>query len=122
MALIAVPSEVPQNLTIINSTSTSVTISWESVECIRRNGLITHYIVGYARDGANSQWHVNVTVNITNQDDGGSYTATGIDNTTRYTFKVAAVNEAGVGLYATVSTNGSGKLQTNYQIINQGFL
>ena len=111
-ALIPVPSGAPQNLAIINSNCTSVTISWDSVQCIHRNGLITHYIFSYGRgrDGENNQ--VNVTVNITNPDDGGSFTATGIDNTKNYIFKVAAVNEAGVGMLAnvTVSTQRNGNL------------
>ena len=93
-----------------------MTISWDSVECIHRNGLITHYIFSYGRgrDGENNQ--MNVTVNITDQDDGGSFTASRIDPATKYIFKVAAVNEAGVGVFASVSTNGSGKLQTIIKI------
>ena len=89
-----------------------MTISWDSLECIHRNGLITHYIISYGRgrDGENNQ--VNVTVNITDQDDGGSFTASRIDNTKNYIFKVAAVNEAGVGMLAnvTVSTQRNGNL------------
>ena len=88
-----------------------MTISWDSVECIHRNGLITHYIINYGRgrDGENNQ--VNDTVNIINQDEGGSYTAAGIDPATKYIFKVAAVNEAGVGVFANVSTDESGNIQ-----------
>ena len=43
--LTLVPSGAPQNLTIIDSNSTNMTISWDSVECIHRNGLVTHYII-----------------------------------------------------------------------------
>ena len=74
--------------------------------------MITHYIISYGqgRDGENHQ--MIVTVNITNQDDGVSFTASRTDPATKYIFKVAAVNEAGVGVFASVSTNGSGKLQS----------
>ena len=99
-----VPSEAPQNLAIINSNFTSVTISWDSVECIHRNGLITHYIIVY---GPVSETNLvtNIRRNSSRPDDGGSYTATGLDVTQNYIFKVAAVNSDGVGVFATVSTN-----------------
>ena len=101
---ISVPSGAPQNLAIINSTSTSVTISWDSVECIHRNGLITHYNISYGPVG-DTNLVKTVTVNSDEPDDGGSYTATGLERTQNYLFKVAAVNVPGVGVFATVFAN-----------------
>ena len=99
-----VPSGAPQNLAIINSNSTSVTISWDGIDCIHRNGMITHYlIVNGPVDEANQM--TNVSVNSNRPDNGGSYTTTGLDATQNYIFKVAAVNSDGVGVFATVSTN-----------------
>ena len=98
---IIVPSEAPQNFTIINSNFTSVTVSWNSVDCIHRNGLITHYIILY---GPVDETNL-VRVNSSRPDDGGRYTATELDATQNYLFKVAAVNSDGIGVFATVSTN-----------------
>ena len=104
VSLHAVPSGAPQNLAIINSNSTSVTITWDSVECIHRNGLITHYNISHGPVG-DTNLVTTDTVNSDGPDDGGSYTATGLERTQYYLFKVAAVNIPGVGVFATVSTN-----------------
>ena len=42
----------------------------------------------------------SVRVNNGGQDDGLSYTVSGLESSTNSIFKVAAVNEAGVGLFA----------------------
>ena len=81
-----------------------MTISWDSVECIHRNGLITHYIISYGPIDDNSLATIE-TVNNNEPDDGGRFTATGILSTKIYFFKVVAVNAAGVGVFATVSQN-----------------
>ena len=100
VSLHPVPSGAPQNLAIINSTSTSVTISWDSVECIHRNGLITHYNISYGPVG-DTNLVTTDTVNSDGPDDGGSYTATGLERTHNYLFKVAAVNDVGMGTFAS---------------------
>ena len=82
-------------------TSTSVTISWDSVECIHRNGLITHYIISYGPVGE-ANLVTNVRVNNGGQDDGLSYIVSGLESSTNSIFKFAAVNEAGVGIYAVI--------------------
>ena len=97
-----VPTGAPQNLAIINSTSTSVTISWDSVECIHRNGLITHYQLVY--EPVDIFGNYPSTMNSSGEpDDGGSYTATRLDPSSSHLFKVAAVNKLGFGPFATVT-------------------
>ena len=44
------------------------------------------------------------TVNSDESDDGGSYLATGLDPSSSYLFKVAAVNNIGIGPFSTVQT------------------
>ena len=66
--------------------------------------MITHYLIVNGPVSETNQM-TNVTVNSSRPDDGGSYTATGLDATQNYIFKVAAVNSDGVGVFATVSTN-----------------
>ena len=97
------PSAMPQNLAIISSTSTSVTISWNSIECIHRNGLIIHYIVSYELANGNRQSTI-ITVRINEPDDGGNYTAMGLEPSVSYLFKVAALNSIGLGPFATVQS------------------
>ena len=77
-----------------------MTISWDSVQCIHRNGLITHYIISYGPVGETNLVTNSVGVNNGGQDDGLSYTVSGLESSTNSIFKVAAVNEAGVGLFA----------------------
>ena len=97
-----VPTGAPQNLTIINSTSTSVTISWDSVECIHRNGLITHYQLVYEPVDIFGN-NPSTMISSGEPDDGGSYTATRLDPSSSHLFKVAAVNKLGFGPFATVT-------------------
>ena len=115
---IPVPSGAPQNLTIINSTSTSVTISWNSVKCVHRNGLIIHYTITYSPVDSTDQ--MTDRVNITDPDNGGSYTASGLQPSTNYVFRVAAVNDAGLGVFATVLTNVFTTVFTTVSTANNG--
>ena len=94
-----------------------MTISWDSVECIHRNGLITHYIISYGPIDDNSLATIE-TVNNNEPDDGGRFTATEILSTKSYVFKVAAVNAAGVGVFATVSKNYADENQSSNNTTN----
>ena len=101
-SVIPVPSGAPQNF---NSNSTSVFISWDSVECIHRTGLIIHYLLVYEPVDACGNSLATITiVNSGEPDDGGNYMATGLDPSSSYLFKVAAVNNIGIGPFATVQT------------------
>ncbi|KAL5486684.1 hypothetical protein EMCRGX_G019195 [Ephydatia muelleri] len=84
----AVPSAPPSGLVQISKTSTGVTVAWEPVPCTSRNSDISKYRVRY---------------NSTVQQDSFAMTfsATGLDPYTDYSFQVAAVNTDGlVGPYS----------------------
>ena len=101
---LVVPSGAPQNLAIINSTSTSVTIlTWDSVECIHRNGLIAHYHLLVYEPVGNFGNSLATMIISGEPGDGGSYMATGLDPSSIYLFKVAAVNNIGVGPFANIT-------------------
>ena len=103
--VLSVPSKAPQNLTIINITSTSVTISWDSVECIHRNGLITQYLLIIRPvDTSDSNLEKFVTLNSDGPDNGGGYMATALQPSVSYMFKVAAINNNGIGPFTEVQT------------------
>ena len=75
-----------------------MTITWNSVECIHRNGLVTHYNIGH---GPADYGETNVVQTRGEPDEGGgSYTFTGLEPSSNYEFKVAAVNDVGVGPFA----------------------
>ena len=60
-------------------------VTWDTIECIERNGIITNYTVVFQeQDGA------DVTSNTT-------FIAEELTPYTNYTFQVAGVNDAGMG-------------------------
>ena len=91
------PSGAPTFVSISDTTSSSITVQWGPVSCINRNGDITGYSVlfGVGRSGDVKIIYVP----------GGATTGaiiSGLYSSTNYSFEVAAVNSAGIGLYSTV--------------------
>ena len=77
---------------------TNISIQWGEVDCAERNGDITGYSVRYGLPSSTSRETVNISGN-----DAGSRTLS-IDRLlirTSYSFEVAAVNGAGVGMYSS---------------------
>ena len=90
----AAPSGPPTSVSV-TSTSINITVQWEAVDCIHRNGDITGYSVRYGVVGSGSTQTVNVSE--------GSVTEATISNvmsSTTYSIQVAAVNSAGIGVYS----------------------
>ena len=92
----AVPSGAPTSVSA-TSTSNSITVQWEPVDCIDSNGVITGYSVRYGEEGTTEVVSGNET------------TITGLESSTTYSIQVAAVNSAGTGVYSdpiTAETDG----------------
>ena len=70
--------------------SKSITVNWNEIPCIQRNGMIIRYEVefGPSREGTIS---------------GRSFTANGLTPFTNYTFKVRGVNSVGSGPYSNLT-------------------
>ena len=102
--LFVAPSAAPKSITTSDVTSSSITVHWEEVECIHRNGNITGYSLQYEKQGSGSKQTVNKqTVNVS----GGATTEVTISrlqSSTAYIIEVAAVNSAGTGMYSRRST------------------
>ena len=84
-----------------------MTLSWNSVECIHRNGLITQYLISYGcriLSETNLVRKIYVTANSSGADDGGTYTATELEPSTNYVFTLSAVNNTVFGPSAVIQT------------------
>ena len=85
------PSAPPDSVSVSEVTSSSITVQWEFVACIHRNGDITVYSVQYTRRGSTQTMSVS----------GGDVTITGLSASTTYSIQVAAMNDAGTGPYSS---------------------
>ncbi len=87
------PSGTPQEVTIVDTTSTKITVQWREVPCIEQNGDIIGYTVRYSISGSN--------ITLRNYSD---TVATLVDLTplTIYSIEVAAVNVNGTGPFSTL--------------------
>ena len=104
------PSAIVWELRSTTVLSTSITVGWNPVECIERNGIIDNYTVRFGPEGG-------VQNESTVQSGGigvpGTYNASGLTPFTNYSFEVAAVNSAGTGPFnpqIIVETAEAGKL------------
>ena len=89
--LSTVPSAGPASVTAGTVTVNSITVQWEEVPCLHRNGEITGYTV-VARTSGEDERVVNV-----NDGNARSATVSGLTPNTQYSVSVTAVNSAGIG-------------------------
>ena len=89
------PSAAPAIGIIFSDSSSSITVQWEMVLCIHRNGDITGYSVQYGVVGSGSTQTMSVS--------GGSVTEATISSlmsSTTYSIRLAAVNSINTGVYS----------------------
>ena len=86
----AVPGRV-QNLKGITATFSSITVTWDELSCVERNGMITGYKIKYGNRTVDVAQNVSV------------YTADGLEPNTTYTIQVAGMNSNGTGPYASTT-------------------
>ena len=93
--ILVAPTRPPRDVTP-STTSRSVSVSWGTIECFERNGVITNYsVVFQEQGGAVNPGEVNVMDR--------TFTASGLTPHTSYTFRVAGVNSNGTGPYSNVT-------------------
>ena len=103
MIFSTVPSGAPNGVEEVSSASNSITVRWEAVDCLLRNGMITGYT---------AQAVINGVVEGTASVGGNARQATisGLESSTEYSVLVAAVNSAGTGPFSsppiTIMTSG----------------
>ena len=82
------PSELPQSLSNISVSISSVTIQWSRVECLKRNSEITGYAVRYRRPNSTA-----MEVNISGvMESDRMFTITRLNPHTSYMIEVMAMN------------------------------
>ena len=105
MPFLPAPSAPPTNISATDVTFFSITVQWGPLECIHHNGNITGYSVRYGVRGSKSTETVSIS--------GGTRTETTIselDIDSDYSIEVAAVSNAGIGVYSVpIISTTSGK-------------
>ena len=77
-----------------STTSRSIMVTWNTIECIERNGIITGYTVIFQEQGG---------ANIPGNTVGRTFSAGGLTPGQIYTFQVAGVNVAGIGVFEVLT-------------------
>ncbi|KAK3736615.1 hypothetical protein QZH41_018292 [Actinostola sp. cb2023] len=96
-----IPASAPKNVSGFNTSSTSVLLSWDPIDDKYTNGNITNYRIVYkqshgaSRVSRDTLRHPKTDITVPNQQ---NYLVTDLKKFTNYTFRVAAVNERGIGL------------------------
>ena len=80
--------------------SRSVQVTWNTIECIHLNGLITDYEVRL-REANSGDIVTDGVVDF----DAETYTASGLRPFTRYIIQVAGVNANGTGVFTEIDFN-----------------
>ena len=91
------PTGPPTSVTNGTITSNSITVQWEEVACLDRNGEITGYTARAITSG-----RVEGTAVVSG--DIRQATITGLTPSTQYIIQVAAVNSAGSGPFSPIDT------------------
>ena len=95
------PSAAPADLIFLSSTSSTISIQWEAVPCIHRNGRITGYVIQYMEVGGGVFINESVTGNQRET------SITGLKPSTFYDIQIAAVNSVGTGPFTNMGFNAS---------------
>jgi len=76
---------------MVNKTSRSITVTWEPITCVHRNGNITSYAIMFGRETRNMtsdrMFHADELIPYTN-----------------YSFQVAGVNSQGMGPFTNAKS------------------
>ena len=91
MSVYTDPTGPPTAISAISS-STSITVQWQEVECVLRNGDITSYTIQYSEVESGTIQIADVTDRL--------ITISELTASTTYTYQLAAINSAGIGVYS----------------------
>ena len=83
---------------IDETTVFTITVKWDPVDCMYQKGVITNYAIQYYKQDRENETIVNSTSML-------EYTITDLQPLTMYGIEVAAVNDAGIGVYGNIIAN-----------------
>ena len=89
------PAGFPGNLNSTLSTATTITLTWDQLNCVDHNGVITGYRIQY---GIITTDNLMMVTGAAASD--RTFTASRLVPLTTYMFRIAAVNSDGVGPYS----------------------
>ena len=107
------PSAPTQNVSVDNTTSVSITISWEPPADEQQNGIIINYVVRVAVEGGTATYFNSTTTYIV---------ITSLRPYTTYEYSIAAETSAGMGPFSsinTIRTDEAGELEENVLSLKQ---
>ena len=105
------PSAGPDSVMVVTVTVNSITVQWEEVPCIHRNGEITGYTVVARTSG-----EVDIYANVSDVN-ARSATVSGLNSDTLYNVSVAAVNSAGTGQAVSIDVKTLGECVININFV-----
>ena len=94
------PTMGPRDVMATQITSRTVQVTWDTIECIHRNGLITGYEVQLREDDSGEM----VTDDMIGSN-ARTYMASELRPFTRYIFQVAGVNSISTGVFTEIDFN-----------------
>ncbi len=89
------PTASPPNVVFTIITTRNITVTWDTITCIERNGMITSYTVEFGPSG-----NTTIRTGVTEL----TFTANGLTPFTNYTLRVAGVNSVNTGIYSDIIT------------------
>ena len=92
--IVSAPSAPPEDIQTFNRTF-SITVKWQAVPCIQRNGNITEYTLSYHKQDDSETYDGSSS--------GKMFTIRDLQPSTTYVISVAAVNSGGIGVYGNVT-------------------
>ena len=100
---LTVPPAAPDDLMASSITmSASITVTWEPVPCMYRNGVITGYVIELNND--------SISVETITRDKTSVFEITGLKPSTQYEIEVAAINSVGTGPFTNFNTTTLGNI------------
>ena len=97
VVLLSAPSAPPEGIQVPSRTIFSITVEWQAVPCIHRNGNITGYAIIYHMRGNNQKYNVRSSGTMLDIPD--------LQPSTTYVISVAAVNSEGLGVLGTITAS-----------------
>ena len=95
LSFISVPSAGPSNITAMNSSSSSIVVTWNDVPTEHQNGIITRYRVYIRKSGSSGGWSQEDTNNK-------QWSKSGLDFWTFYDIQISAKTSKGEGVQSSI--------------------